>query len=55
MKKKYKKLLNKKDPVDKEILKLVKKKKLKIGITKLKGKKDEKNNNNNKRKNIHKQ
>jgi len=32
----YKKLLNKKDPLDKEIIRLVKKGDLKIGITKVK-------------------
>ena len=35
-KKEYKKVLNKKDPVDKEILKLIKKGELKIGVVPIK-------------------
>lgn len=35
MKKNYKKLLNKKDPLDREILRLSKEKKLKVGVTEL--------------------
>jgi len=35
MKRKYKKLLDKKDPIDREILKLAKEKKLKVGVVEL--------------------
>lgn len=36
MKKKYKKILNKKAPIDRERLRLAKEKKLKVGVTELK-------------------
>jgi len=35
MKRMYKKLLNKKDPIDRERLRLAKEKKLKVGVTEL--------------------